>query len=61
MAKQILGVQGSMWTHIAVTEKAIDYQMYPRLVALSEVAWSPQQSREWSDFNARLARHLRRL
>jgi hexosaminidase len=27
MAKHILGVQGSMWTHIAVSEKAIDYQM----------------------------------
>lgn len=61
MAKQILGVQGNMWTHIAVTEQAIDYQMYPRLVALAEVAWSPQQSREWSDFNARLDRHLRRF
>jgi hexosaminidase len=58
-AKQILGVQGNMWTHIAVTEQAIDYQMYPRLVGLAEVAWSPQQTREWSDFNARLDRHLR--
>ena len=44
VANHILGVQGSMWTHIAVNEKAIDYQMYPRLVALAEVAWSPQQS-----------------
>jgi hypothetical protein len=61
VANHILGVQVSMWTHIAVTEQAIDYQMYPRLVALSEVAWSPQQSREWSDFNARLDRHLRRF
>jgi hexosaminidase len=61
MAKRILGVQGSMWTHIAVTEKAIDYQMYPRLAALAEVAWSPQQIRDWSDFNARLDRHSRRF
>jgi len=50
-----------MWTHIAVTEKAIDYQMYPRLAALAEVAWSPQQIRDWSDFNARLDRHFRRF
>jgi hypothetical protein len=61
MAKRILGVQGSMWTHIAVNEKAIDYQMYPRLAALAEVAWSPQQIREWSDFSARLDRHFRRF
>ena len=61
MAEHILGVQASMWTHIAVTEKAIDYQMYPRLLALAEVAWTPQPSREWSDFDARLARQLRRF
>ena len=61
MAKRILGVQASMWTHIAVSEKAIDYQMYPRLAALAEVAWSPQQIRDWSDFNARLDHHLRRF
>jgi hexosaminidase len=61
MAKRILGVQGSMWTHIAVTEKAIDYQMFPRLAALAEVAWSPQSIREWSDFKARLDHHFRRF
>jgi hexosaminidase len=61
MAEHVLGVQASMWTHIAVTEKAIDYQMYPRLLALAEVAWTPQPSREWSDFDARLAPQLRRL
>jgi hexosaminidase len=61
MAKHILGVQGSMWTHIAVTEKAIDYQIYPRLLALAEVAWSAQASREWGDFNARLGPQFRRF
>jgi hexosaminidase len=61
LAKHILGVQASMWTHIAVNQKAIDYQMFPRLAALAEVAWSPQQIRDWSDFNARLDRHFRRF
>ena len=61
MAKHILGVQASMWTHIAVNEKAIDYQMFPRLAALAEVAWSPQPIREWSDFDTRLSRHYRRF
>ncbi len=61
MAKHILGVQASMWTHIAVNEKAIDYQMFPRLAALAEVAWSPQEIRDWPDFSARLDRHLRRF
>ncbi len=61
MARHILGVEACMWTHIAVTEMAIDYQVYPRLLALSEVGWSPQQSREWSGFDIRLRSEFPRL
>jgi hexosaminidase len=61
MARHILGVEACMWTHIAVTERAIDYQIYPRLLALSEVGWSPQQSRDWSGFDHRLRSELPRL
>ena len=61
MARHILGVEACMWTHIAVTGKAIDYQIYPRLLALSEVGWSPQQGREWSEFDHRLRSELPRL
>jgi hexosaminidase len=58
MARHILGVEACMWTHIAVTERAIDYQIYPRLLALAEVGWSPQNDREWSGFDARLMSQL---
>ena len=61
LAQHILGVQASMWTHIAVTEEAIDYQIYPRLLALAEVAWTPQRLREWSDFSSRATAHFPRL
>jgi len=61
MARHILGVEACMWTHIAATDKEIDYQIYPRLLALSEVAWSPQKSREWSGFRFRLKSELPRL
>ena len=61
LAERILGVQGAMWTHMSDNVKVFDYQMFPRVVALSEVAWSLQQSREWSDFDARLDQHLRRF
>ena len=61
MAAHILGVEGCMWTHIAVTERSIDYQIYPRLLALAEVGWSPQQNRDWSDFEARLTPQYPRL
>jgi hexosaminidase len=60
-AERILGVQGALWTHMADSEKVFDYQMVPRVLALSEVAWSPPQARKVSDFNARLDHHLRRF
>jgi hexosaminidase len=61
LAQHILGVQASMWTHIAVTEAAIDYQIYPRLLALAEAAWTPQPIRDWSDFSSRAHTHYSRL
>ena len=61
MARHILGVEACMWTHIAVTGKEIDYQIYPRLLALSEVGWSPQQGREWPGFDIRLRSEFPRL
>ena len=61
LAKRILGVQGAMWTHMSDNPKVFDYQMIPRMVALAEVAWSPQPEREWSDFSARLDRHFSRF
>jgi hexosaminidase len=61
MARHILGVEGCIWTHIAVTDKAINYQIYPRLLALAEVGWSPQNERQWSGFDARLMRQFPRL
>jgi len=61
LAQHILGVQANMWTHIAVTEEAIDYQLYPRLLALAEVAWTPQPQRDWSDFSSRANAQYSRL
>ena len=39
----------------------IDYQLYPRVCALAEVCWMPEESRKWADFEARLDLHKARL
>lgn len=39
----------------------IEYQTYPRLCALAEVAWTPQARRRLDDFAGRLGDHYRRL
>lgn len=35
--------------------------MYPRALALAEIAWSPQEKREWEDFKPRMNAHIGKL
>ena len=59
--KHILGVQGQLWTEYLPTPKAVEYNAFPRLTALSEVAWTETAMRRLDTFLPRLATHLERL
>ena len=65
-ARHILGLEANMWTDRlriqgTTVPARIDYQVFPRLCALAEVAWSPKELRHWADFRDRLQVHCRRL
>jgi hexosaminidase len=60
-AKHILGAQAQLWTEYMPNPRHVEYMAYPRLVALTEVLWSPASRREYADFLQRLPVHLRRL
>jgi hexosaminidase len=62
-ASYVLGVQGGLWSELLDRpERIAEYQTYPRLCALSEVAWSPLERKNWDDFNKRLEQsHFDRL
>ncbi|MCW2916532.1 MAG: Beta-N-acetylhexosaminidase [Actinomycetia bacterium] len=51
----VLGVEAPLWTETIVTDADIDAMAFPRLAAIAEIGWSPQQSRSWADFRLRLA------
>ncbi|MDX9782385.1 MAG: family 20 glycosylhydrolase [Bacteroidales bacterium] len=54
-APLVVGVQGALWTELlGWPPKFLDYQTYPRLTAVAEIGWSPQEIRNWDDFNYRL-------
>jgi hexosaminidase len=57
----LLGGQGSLWTEYIPTPAQAEYMLLPRLLALSEVLWSPREARNWDDFVARLPLHFPRL
>ncbi|MDD4472402.1 MAG: family 20 glycosylhydrolase [Bacteroidales bacterium] len=62
-AVKVLGIQGGLWSELLNMPSHIaEYQVYPRLCALAEVAWSPRENRNWEDFRIRLSQtHFDRL
>ena len=60
-ARHVLGTQGQLWTEYIESPSHAEYMTFPRACALAEVAWTPQDAREYSDFLARLETHLKRL
>ena len=53
-AKYVLGAQANMWTEYMKNERKVEYMLFPRIAALSEVLWSPKEKRNWIDFERRL-------
>ena len=43
-----------MWTEYMPTTDQVEYMAYPRVLALSEIAWSPREARDWDSFRKRL-------
>lgn len=54
----LLGVQGSLWTEFVNTADDVEYLLFPRLIALSEIAWTANGKKDWSNFLSRLDRLL---
>ena len=59
-ARHVLGVQANAWTEHMPTMAHVEHQVFPRLDALAEVAWSPASSNNWPGFLARLPAQMAR-
>jgi hexosaminidase len=57
----ILGAQGNVWTEYIANTSKLEYMVFPRMIALSEVLWSPKDKRNWKDFERRLPTIFERL
>lgn len=57
----LMGVQGSMWTEFCNHPSDVTYQVFPRLAAVAEVAWSPKGSKDWPAFVEALDGYLAHL
>jgi hexosaminidase len=59
--KNILGIQANFWSQIDRTEAGVDKQLFPRILSIAEVAWSPKDKKDNTSFRERVNRHLVRL
>lgn len=60
--KYILGVQANLWTEYIGTNNKMEYHLFPRALALAEVAWVKKDQKDFHQFsNDRLPKRLREL
>lgn len=50
----IIGAQANLWTEYIGSEAKVEYMVFPRMTALSEVLWSPAEKKNFTDFKRRL-------
>lgn len=52
--KTAVGVEAALWSELVHTDAAADDRLWPRLAAVSEVAWSPVGQRDYAGFLERM-------
>lgn len=52
-AALMYGVQANLWAEYIPTPEHLEYMIYPRILALAEVAWSHVANKNYEDFHGR--------
>ena len=58
-ARHIIGVQGNLWTEYIAGPSLAEYQVLPRMGALSEVQWRPQGQKDFENYKVRQTKMLK--
>lgn len=59
--RNLWGAQAQLWTELMPKPEHVEYQAYPRAVALAEATWSLPANKNFKSFEKRLAIHAARL
>lgn len=57
-SKYILGAQANLWTEYINTPEHVEYMVFPRIAALSEVLWGTSDPNNYKEFEKRLIQHF---
>lgn len=61
LADKVLGVQGNLWSEYLYTPSQREYMLFPRALALAEIAWTPLEKKDFKDFARRTDEAAARL
>lgn len=50
LKNQLLGIQGSLWSEFITSPEHLEYQLFPRMVAIADNAWRQQGTADWPAF-----------
>ena len=53
-AAYVLGAQANIWTEYMSNPSMVEYMIFPRLSALSEVLWSSKENKNWPAFQVKM-------
>ena len=59
--ESILGIEAPLWSETLETIEDIEFMMFPRLLGVAELGWSPDGGTNWDEYRTRLAAHGPRL
>lgn len=59
-SKYISGAQANLWTEYVKYPAKLEYMVFPRMAALSEVTWSPKEKKNWRGFEKKLLVQFKR-
>ncbi|WP_220764611.1 family 20 glycosylhydrolase [Flavobacterium sp. UMI-01] len=60
-ANNVLGVQANLWAETIPSFTRLEYQAFPRILALAENAWAPKENKDFKAFNQRVEKQYDRL
>jgi hexosaminidase len=56
--KNVLGIQGQLWSETITNKNYFDTMINPRLATLAEIAWCSESQRSWENFRSSLKNNL---
>ena len=59
--EDIIGIEAPLWTETITTMDEIEYMVFPRLLSIAEIGWTPANNRNWENFKGRLAAFGKRM